>query len=71
MKPSELEISLLVKSYDKKITAENCRNFHVAEKRIASKLSKILIQNFDSTNKRLELRLFQNLTSLYFTFFEN
>ena len=37
MKPSEFEISLSVKSYEKKI-AENSRNGCVAEKRIASKL---------------------------------
>jgi len=49
MKPSEFKISIAVESYDKK-TAENYRNCYVAEKRIVSKLSKVSIPNFDSTN---------------------
>ena len=49
MKPSGLKISISVESYDEK-NAENYRNCYDAEKRIASKLSKILIPNFDSTN---------------------
>ena len=36
MKPSELKISISVKSYDEK-TAERYRNFYVAEKRIVFK----------------------------------
>ena len=40
MKPSELKISISVKSYDEK-TAERYRNFYVAEKRIVFKLSMI------------------------------
>ena len=43
MKPSEIKISLLVKSHDEK-TAENFRNSYVAQKRIVSKLSKFVIQ---------------------------
>ena len=50
LKPSEVKISLLVESYDEK-TAENYRNRYVSEKRIFSKLSKILIPNFDDLNK--------------------
>ena len=49
MKPSEFEISFLVKSYDEK-TAENWQNGYDADKHIVSKLSKIPIPNFDSTN---------------------
>ena len=50
MKLSELKISISVKIYDEK-TAGNYRNYYVAtEKPIVSKLSKILIPNFDSTN---------------------
>ena len=49
MKPSEFEIYFLVESYDKK-TAENYWIGYVAEKRIVSKLSKILIPNYNSTN---------------------
>ena len=45
MKPLEFKISLLVKSYDKKN-----RNCYDAEKPIVSKLSKISIENCDSTN---------------------
>ena len=44
MKPSEFNISLSVKSYNEK-TVENYRNCYVAEKPIASKLSKISIPN--------------------------
>ena len=53
MKPSESKICISVESYDEK-TAENYRNYYIAEKRIVSKLSKILIPYIDSTNKRLE-----------------
>ena len=42
MKPSEFKISPSVENYDEK-TAENYRNFYVAEKRINLKLSKISI----------------------------
>ena len=41
MKTSKFEISLLVESYDKKKSAENCRNGYVAEKRLVFKLLKI------------------------------
>ena len=44
---------LSVESYDEKM-AENNRNYYVAEKCIVSKLSKISIPNFDSTDQRLE-----------------
>ena len=50
IKPSESKLS--VENYDEK-TAENYRNCYVVEKRIASKLSKILISNFNSANQRL------------------
>jgi len=43
MKPSEFEISFSVESYDKKKLLKNGQNGYVAEKRIVSKLSKILI----------------------------
>ena len=49
MKPSEFKISISVETYDEK-TAENYRNGYGAEKRIVSKLSKIAIQNLNSTN---------------------
>ena len=49
MKPSELKMSILVKSYEEK-TAENDRKCYVAEKRIVSRLSKISIPNFDGTS---------------------
>ena len=58
MKQSELKISDSVESYDEK-TAEIYRNCYVAEKRTVSKLSKISIPSFDSTNRRLEWRLNQ------------
>ena len=45
--------SNFVKSYDEK-TTENNRNCYITDKRIDSKLSKISILNFDSTNFRLE-----------------
>ena len=44
MKPSEFKTFLSVERYDEK-TAENERNFYVAEKPIDSKLSKISISN--------------------------
>ena len=49
MKPSEFKISISVASYDEK-TEENYGNCYVAGDRIVSKLSKISISNFDSTN---------------------
>ena len=49
MKPSVLKIFISVESYHEK-TAENYRNYYVAEKRIVTKLSKISIPNFSSTN---------------------
>ena len=49
MEPSEFKISVLVESYDEK-TAENFRNCDLVVKRIAFKLSKISIPNFDNTN---------------------
>ena len=49
MKPSEFKFSISVESYDEK-TAENYRNGYVAEKRIVSNMSKILILKFVSTN---------------------
>ena len=48
MKPSEFKISISVESYDEK-TAENCRNYYVAEKRIVFKPSKISFANSIST----------------------
>ena len=41
MKPSEFEISLSVKSYDKKNCDKNCRNGYVEEKCIFSTLQNI------------------------------
>ena len=49
MKSEELKISILIESYDEK-TAENYRNCLRCQKGIDSKLSKISIPNFDSTN---------------------
>ena len=46
MKPSEFKISFPVESYNEK-TVENDRNYYVAKKHIVSKLSKILIPNFN------------------------
>ena len=68
MKPSKSKISHSVKSYDEK-TSKNCRNFYDTEKRIISKLSKISIRNFNSTILRLDLTLYQNLSSLSSTLF--
>ena len=42
-----------METYDEK-TAENRRNYDVAKNRIVSKLSKISIPNFDSTNWNAE-----------------
>ena len=53
MRESEFQISISVESYDEK-TAENYGNCYIAEKRIVSKLSTISIQNFDSTNRKLQ-----------------
>ena len=69
MKPSEFKISILVESYDEK-TAENYRNRYVAEKRIVSKLSKISIPNFNSTNWRLKYKFCYNFTFLSIELFE-
>ena len=63
MKPSEFEIPFQSKIMIKKLL-KNCRNIYVVEKRIVSKLLKILITNINSTNWRLEARLCQNVTSL-------
>ena len=52
MKPSELNISFPVKSYDEE-TAEKYRISYIAEKPIIFQLSKILVPNFDSTNWKL------------------
>ena len=49
MKPSTFKVSFTVESDDKE-TAENHWNCYVVEERIVTKLSKISIQNFDSTN---------------------
>ena len=49
MKLSEFKISISGKCYNE-TTAENYPNSYVAEKRIVSKLEKISIPNFDSTN---------------------
>ena len=65
MKPSEFRFYFSAESYDEK-TAKNYWNYYVAEKRIVSKLSKILNQNFNSTNWKLESRLCENLTFLSF-----
>ena len=52
-------------------TVENYRNCFVAEKRIVSKLTKLSLQNFNSTNWILEWRLCHNPTSLFlYTFRE-
>ena len=55
---SELDLSdetfkilISIESYEK--TSENYRDCYVAEKRIVSKLSKILIPNYDNTNLRI------------------
>ena len=50
MKPSELKIYISIKSYDEN-TAENDRNCYVAEKRIVSKLSNILIPHIEDLNE--------------------
>ena len=49
MKRPDHDASRAEISYDEK-TAENYRNSYVTEKRIVSKLSKISIPNFESTN---------------------
>ena len=49
MKPSELKISISVKSFDEK-AAENYRNCYVADKPIVSKLSKLSTPNYNDTN---------------------
>ena len=65
MKPSELDILISVESYDEK-TNGNYRDCYVVEKCIFSKLSKISIPNFNSTNWRLELTWIWRLYLLYF-----
>ena len=62
-KPSQFEIFHSFGRYDKK-TAENWRNFNDAEKRIVSKLQKILIPHFCKTILSLESRLCQ-ISRLY------
>ena len=47
--PSDFKISISIESYGEK-TAGKYRKFFSSEKRIVSKLSKILIPNFNSTN---------------------
>ena len=49
MKSSKFKISISVEIYGEK-TAENYRNFYVAENLIVSKLSEISIPNFNITN---------------------
>ena len=61
--PTEIKMSNSVESYDEK-TAKNHRICYVAEKLMVSKLLKISISNFNSTNWRLEWRFCQNVTSL-------
>ena len=52
--------------------SENYWKRYVAKKHIVSKLSNIWILNFSNTNWRLQWRLCQNFTSLYFyTFSRN
>ena len=57
IKPSEFEFSLSFIGNDKK-TTESCPNFYDAEKRIISKLSKILISNLIGTTLKLESKLY-------------
>ena len=47
-----------------KKTAKNFRNGYDADKRIISKVSKILKPNFNSTNWNLESKCWENFTSL-------
>ena len=70
MKKSVFEIPISDESYNKK-TAENCRKFYDAEKRIVSKLSKISIPNFDSRIRKHELRLCHNFTFLSLFYFRH
>ena len=63
MKPSEFKIFISVEIYDE-TTAVNYQNCYVAEERIVSKLSKISIPNFNSTNWKHEWRLCQHFWSL-------
>ena len=48
MKPSEFEISISVKIYNKKKTTKNFRNNYDVEKRIVTKLAQIVKLNHDS-----------------------
>ena len=59
MKSSELKYSILVKSYDEK-TAENYRNFYVAEKLTISKLSDI--------NPKFQLHKFKTYMNIIWKF---
>ena len=63
MKPSEFNISLSVKSYDKK-PAENYQKFYDAKMQIVLKLFKISIPNVDRTILKLKSRLCQHFTFL-------
>ena len=56
MKSSEIKISISVESYDEKV-AENHQNCYVSEKNIVSKLSKISIPNFNTTNLKLKMKI--------------
>ena len=65
MKPSEFQNF----QFSRKLwwkSVEHYRNCSVAEKRIVSKLTEILMPNFDSINWTLEWRLCTNFTSLPF-----
>ena len=53
IKSSEFEFSLSLTIMMEK-TTKICRNGYDAEKRIVSKLSKLLIPNFNSLNWKLE-----------------
>ena len=50
MKQSEFKIFISIKSYDDK-TAENYRNYYIAENRIVSKLSNVKTQNYEDLNE--------------------
>ena len=54
----------------RKLWWKNWWNYYVAEKRIVSKLSKISNPNFNNTDWRLEWKLCQDFTFLYFIVYE-
>ena len=64
MKPSNIDPSLSVESYDEN-TEENIRNLYNIDNRIGSRLSKISILNFHWTILRFDSRLCKNFTSQY------